>query len=168
MRNTRSPSGFSNASVRGRWPRRVQSLRVKQAPKQHPAPKIFLVDRLSALILLCSWFAFRAGVTPASGRSGRTAQDSFRALRRRALQVLPTARKHEKQTAHKQTNRGESQSARLRGGYRTCCDVQSNVIEIYLVSVSSEFDAEESPGDSGTRCASEGYVCKCACGDRTV
>jgi hypothetical protein len=68
---------------------------------------------------------------PTSWRSGRTAQDdSLRALRRRALQVVPTARKHEKQTAHQQTNRRESQSARLRGGYRTGCDVQLNVIEI--------------------------------------
>jgi len=44
-------------------------------------------------------------------------------LRRRALQVLHTARTQEKQTAQEQTRQRESQSARLRGGYRTCCDV---------------------------------------------
>jgi hypothetical protein len=44
-------------------------------------------------------------------------------LRRRALQVLQTARTQEKQTAHEQNRQRESQSARLRGGYRTGCDV---------------------------------------------
>ena len=71
------------------------------------------------------------------------------ALGRRALQVLITARTHEKQTTHEQTNKRESQSARLRGGYRTRGDVQLHVIEIDLASVSSEFNAEEPGGNSG-------------------
>jgi len=74
----------------------------------------------------------------------------------------------EKQTAHKQTNQRESQSAWLWSGYGAGRDAQLNVIEVHLGPISSQFDAEESGGNTGTRCARKSDVGECACRDRRV
>jgi len=74
----------------------------------------------------------------------------------------------EKQTAHKQTNQRESQSAWFWSGYGAGRDAQLNVIEVHLGPISSQFDAEESGGNTGTRCARKSDVGECACRDRRV
>lgn len=74
----------------------------------------------------------------------------------------------EKQTAHKQTNKRESQSAWLWSGYGAGRDAQLNVIEVHLGPISSQFDAEESGGNTGTRFARKSDVGECACHDRRV